>query len=186
LSFTIFVHYGNMKVLDKEFELFITASEIEKQVKQLAKTIEQDYKNKTPTFLVILNGAFIFAADLMKHYKGDCKVSFMRLSSYEGITSTGHVKKHIEAENLQDQDVIITEDIVDTGHSLEYILDYLDTQNVKSKRILSMFHKPKAYKKHYPLDYIGMNIPDKFILGYGLDYDGYGRNLPDIYQLKTS
>jgi len=175
-----------MKVLDKEFELFITAKEIDKYAEKLAKKIEADYKGKTPTFLVILNGAFIFAADLMKKYHGDCKVSFMKLSSYEGTTSTGLIKKHIDAENLEGQDVIITEDIVDTGNSLEFILDYLDKQNVKSKRIVSMFHKPDAYKKPYPIDYIGMNIPDKFILGYGLDYEGYGRNLPDIYQLKTT
>ena len=175
-----------MKVLDKEFELFITAKEIDKHAEKLAQRIEVDYKGKTPTFLVILNGAFIFAADLMKKYHGDCKVSFMKLSSYEGTTSTGLIKKHIDAENLEGQDVIITEDIVDTGNSLEFILDYLNKQNVKSKRIVSMFHKPDAYKKPYPIDYIGMNIPDKFILGYGLDYEGYGRNLPDIYQLKTT
>jgi hypoxanthine phosphoribosyltransferase len=175
-----------MKVLDKEFELFITAKEIDKHVKKLAKTIEEDYKGKTPVFLVVLNGAFIFAADLVRQYPGNCKLSFMRLSSYEGTKSSGQIKKHIEAENLRGQDVIITEDIVDTGNSLEFILDYLEKQNVKSKSIVSMFHKPDAYKKPYPIDYIGMNIPDKFILGYGLDYDGYGRNLPDIYQLKTS
>jgi hypoxanthine phosphoribosyltransferase len=175
-----------MKVLDKEFELFITADVINENVIKLAKRIEEDYKDKSPTFLVILNGAFMFAADLMKHYKGECKVSFLRLSSYEGTKTTGKIKKHIEAENLENEHVIITEDIVDTGNSLEYILNYLKTQNIKSQRIVSMFHKPDAYNKSYPIDYIGMNIPDKFILGYGLDYDGFGRNLPDIYQLKTS
>lgn len=175
-----------MKVLDKEFELFITAKEIDKHVKELAKKIGEDYKEKTPVFLVVLNGAFIFAADLVRQYPGDCKLSFMRLSSYEGTKSSGQIKKHIEAENLQNQDVIITEDIVDTGNSLEYITEYLETQNVKSKRIVSMFHKPDAYKKPYTIDYIGMNIPDRFILGYGLDYEGYGRNLPDIYQLKKT
>ncbi len=175
-----------MKVLDKEFELFISAEEIIENVKSIAETIEEDYKHKTPTFLVILNGAFMFAADLMKHYKGPCKVSFMRLSSYEGTTSSGQIKKHIEAQNLENEDVIIIEDIVDTGNSLEYIFNYLETQHIKSKRIASMFHKAAAYQKSYPIDYIGMNIPDKFILGYGLDYDGYGRNLPDVYQLKTT
>jgi len=175
-----------MKILDKEFERFITAEKIIEKVKTIAETIEEDYKDKTPTFLVILNGAFMFAADLMKYYKGPCMVSFMRLSSYEGTTSSGQIKKHIEAQNLENEDIIIIEDIVDTGNSLEYIFNYLEKQNVKSKRIASMFHKPDAYQKSYPIDYIGMNIPDKFILGYGLDYDGYGRNLPDIYQLKTS
>jgi len=175
-----------MKVLDKKFELFISAEKIIEKVKTIAQTIEEDYKDKTPTFLVILNGAFMFAADLMKYYKGPCKVSFMRLSSYEGTTSSGKIKKHVEADNLQNEDVIIIEDIVDTGNSLEYIFNYLETQHVKSKRMACMFHKPDAYQKAYSIDYIGMNIPDKFILGYGLDYDGYGRNLSDIYQLKTS
>lgn len=175
-----------MNVLDKEFELFIPADDINQGVKKLALEIEKDYKDKTPVFLVILNGAFMFAADLMKHYNGTCKVSFMKLSSYEGTKSTGKIKKHIEAENLDNEDIIITEDIVDTGNSLDYILEYLDKQNVKSKRIVSMFHKPEAYKKKHTIDYIGMSIPDKFILGYGLDYNGHGRNLPDIYQLKNT
>lgn len=175
-----------MKVLDKEFELFISAEDIHKNIKTVAKRIEEDYRDKTPTFLVILNGAFMFAADLMKHYNGPCKVSFMRISSYKGTASTGKIQSHIEASNLENEDVIITEDIVDTGNSLEFILNYLETKNLKSKRIASMFHKPDAYQKTYPIDYIGMNIPDKFILGYGLDYEGFGRNLPDIYQLKTS
>ncbi len=175
-----------MTVLDKQFELFIPQNKIQQSVEILAEEIYKDYADKTPVFLVILNGAFIFAADLMKHYKGSCKVSFMRISSYEGTSTTGKIKTHIEASGIKNEDVIIVEDIVDTGNSLEFIWQYLEEQNVKSKKIVSLFHKPKAYKKELPLDYIGMNIPDKFILGYGLDYDGHGRNLPDIYQLKTT
>jgi hypoxanthine phosphoribosyltransferase len=175
-----------MTVLDKQFELFISKNEIAQSVQSLAEKIYADYADKSPTFLVILNGAFMFAGDLLKHYKGQCKVSFMRISSYEGTTTTGKIKTHIEASNIDNEDVIIVEDIVDTGNSLEFIWDYLDKKSVKSKKIVSLFHKPEAYKKSISIDYIGMNIPDKFILGYGLDYDGYGRNLPDVYQLKTT
>lgn len=175
-----------MIVLDKQFELFIPQQEIQQSIKKLADEIYKDYSGKSPTFLVVLNGAFMFAADLMKKYKGNCKVSFMRISSYKGTSSSGKIKTHIEASNLENEDVIIVEDIVDTGNSLEFIWDYLNKKSTKSQKIVSLFHKPEAYKKSLPIHYIGMNIPDKFILGYGLDYDGYGRNLPDVYQLKTS
>ena len=175
-----------MKIRDLNFKLFISRDEIELCIKELAEQIQQDYADKTPTFLIILNGAFMFASDLIKHYKGDCKVSFMRLSSYRGTRSTGSVKNLIDAEELENEDVIIVEDIVDTGNSIEFILNHLKTKNIKSKRIVSLFHKPEAYHKTHHIDYIGKNIPDKFIVGYGLDYEGLGRNLPDVYQLKTS
>lgn len=174
-----------MTVRDLQFELFIPKGKINKCVETLAQAIYKDYKEKTPVFLVILNGAFMFASDLMKHYPGECKLSFMRLSSYQGTRSTGKIKTLIEVEQLENEDVIIVEDIVDTGNSIEYIIQHLKTKNLKSYRIASLFHKPDAYKKPYPIDYIGMNIPDKFILGYGLDYNGLGRNLPDVYKLKT-
>ena len=175
-----------MKIGDLEFMPFISRDEISKSVKALAARLEQDYTGKTPTFLVILNGAFMFASDLVKNYKGDCKLSFMRLASYQGTHTTGKVKAYLEAEQLKNKDIIIVEDIVDTGNSIEYLIKHLQAQNPKSYRIVSLFYKPDAYKKTYPIDYIGINIPDKFILGYGLDYDGLGRNLPDVYQLKTS
>ncbi len=175
-----------MTVLDKQFELFIPHHQIQQSVEALAQKIHQDYKDKTPVFLIVLNGAFIFAADLLKHYKGSCKVSFMRISSYEGTSTSGKIKTHMEVSDLENEEVIIVEDIVDTGNSLEFIWQHLSHKNVKSKKIVSLFHKPEAYKKNLPLDYVGINIPDKFILGYGLDYDGYGRNLPDVYQLKTT
>jgi hypoxanthine phosphoribosyltransferase len=175
-----------MTVLDKQFELFISQNEIARSVQSLAEKIYKDYADKSPVFLVVLNGAFMFAADLMKHYKGQCKINFLRISSYEGTSSTGKIKTHIEANGIDNEDVIIVEDIVDTGNSLEFIWDYLDKKSVRSKKIVSLFHKPEAYKKTLHIDYIGMNIPDRFILGYGLDYDGYGRNLPDVYQLKST
>lgn len=175
-----------MTVRDLQFELFITQDRINQCVETLAQTIHKDYQDKTPIFLVILNGAFMFASDLMKHYPGECKVSFMRLASYRGTRSTGEIKTYLEAEQFDNEDVIILEDIVDTGNSIEYIIQHLKTKNPKSYRIVSLFHKPDVYKKSYTINYIGMNIPDKFILGYGLDYNGLGRNLPDVYQLKTS
>lgn len=182
----IFVFYLKMTIGDLQFKPFISQLEIDNCVKKLAEQIHDNYANTTPTFLVILNGAFMFAADLLKHYKGDCRISFMRLSSYQGTQSTGQVKNLIEADNLDNKDIIIVEDIVDTGHSMDYILDYLETKNIKSKRIVSLFHKPDAYLKNHHIDYIGKIIPDKFIVGYGLDYNGLGRNLPDVYQLKSS
>ncbi|WP_445159269.1 hypoxanthine phosphoribosyltransferase [Mesohalobacter salilacus] len=175
-----------MTIRDLQFELFITQDDINKRVEELAKSIQNDYKDKTPTFLIILNGAFMFASDLIKHYQGECRVSFMRLASYRGTRSTGNISTYLEAEQLENEDVIIVEDIVDTGNSIEYIIQHLKTKNPKSYRIASLFHKPDAYKKSYPIDYIGISIPDKFIVGYGLDYNGLGRNLPDVYQLKTS
>jgi len=175
-----------MTILDKQFELFIPNNRIMQSVNSLADQIYEDYAQKKPVFLVILNGAFIFAADLLKYYKGECKVNFLKISSYEGTSSSGKIKTHIDAVNLENEDIIVVEDIIDTGNSLEFITDYLNNKNIKSKKIVSLFHKPEAYKKSFPIDYIGMEIPDKFILGYGLDYDGYGRNLPDVYQLKTS
>jgi len=175
-----------MKIEDLEFKPFITREEIDESVKKLADQIQKDYADKSPTFLVILNGAFMFASDLVKKYNGDCKMSFMQLSSYRGLKSTGEVKNLIDAQHLEDEDVIIVEDIVDTGNSLDYILDYLKNKNIRSKRIASLFHKPDAYQKNHRIDYIGKSIPDKFIVGYGLDYNGLGRNLPDVYQLKTS
>lgn len=175
-----------MIIKDLQFVPFISQSEIQNCVKNLAEKIQEDYAHKTPTFLVILNGAFMFASDLLKHYKGDCNVNFMRLSSYRGTQSTGNVKNLIQADNLENKDIIIVEDIVDTGNSIDYILDYLKTKNTKSRCIVSLFHKPEAYLKTHHIDYIGKNIPDKFIVGYGLDYEGLGRNLPDVYQLKTN
>jgi len=175
-----------MTVKDLQFELFITQDQINKRVEQLASSLQKDYKGKTPTFLIILNGAFMFASDLMKHYQGQCKVSFMRLASYRGTRSTGKINNYLDAEQLENEDIIIIEDIVDTGNSIEYIIQHLKTKNLKSCRIASLFYKPDAYKKSYSIDYIGFEIPDKFILGYGLDYNGLGRNLPDIYQLKTN
>lgn len=175
-----------MTIRDLEFELFITQNAINERVEELARTIQKDYKGKTPIFLIILNGAFMFASDLIKHYQGECRVSFMRLASYRGTRSTGNINTYLEAEQLNNEDVIIVEDIVDTGNSIEYIIEHLKTKNPNTYRIVSLFHKPDAYKKLYPIDYIGISIPDKFIVGYGLDYNGLGRNLPDVYQLKTS
>ncbi|MFN2261638.1 MAG: hypoxanthine phosphoribosyltransferase [Psychroflexus sp.] len=174
-----------VKLHDLEFEPYLNHDEIQKAVQNLAQKINDDYKGKTPIFLGILNGAFMFLSDLMKYYEGDCEVSFTKLASYEGTSSTGDVKTLLGAGNLENRDVIVVEDIVDTGNTLEHIVAQLKTEAVASYKIVSLFYKPEAYKKSFPIDYVGLEIPNKFIVGYGLDYDGLGRNISEIYQLKS-
>ena len=175
-----------IKLHDLEFEPYLGPEKIQDTVKQLAEKLSKDYALKTPIFLGILNGAFMFLSDLLKHYQGDCEVSFTKLASYKGTSSTGDVSTLLGAGNLKNRDVIVIEDIVDTGLTLEHIVSQLKKEGVASFKIASLFFKPEAYKKSLPIDYIGLEIPNKFIVGYGLDYNGLGRNLPEIYQLKSS
>lgn len=171
-------------VKDKKFSLFIPSSEIQKSIKTLADKINADFKNEKPLFIVILNGAFMFAADLFKHIKLDCEISFAKLASYEGTKSTSHVKKLIGlAENIKDRKIIIVEDIIDTGITIDNIIKEIEQQHPQQIKICTLFFKPMALKKEIKIDYIGMEIPNDFIVGYGLDYDGQGRNLPDIYKI---
>jgi len=175
-----------IKLHDLEFEPYLGPERIQDVVKQLAEELSKDYSSKTPIFLGILNGAFMFLSDLLKYYKGDCEVSFTKLASYKGTSSTGEVSTLLGAGNLMDRDVIVIEDIVDTGLTLEHIVSQLKKEGVASFKIASLFFKPEAYKKSLPIDYVGLEIPNKFIVGYGLDYNGLGRNLPEIYQLKSN
>ncbi|WP_322962723.1 hypoxanthine phosphoribosyltransferase [Psychroflexus curvus] len=175
-----------VKLHDLEFEPYLDQKTLQKSVKQLAERICADYTTKTPVFLGILNGAFMFLSDLMKYYEGDCEISFTKLASYEGISSTGEVSTLLGAGNLKGKDVIVVEDIVDTGNTLEHIVDVLKNEGVASYKIASLFLKPEAYKKTLPIDYVGIEIPNKFIVGYGLDYNGLGRNISEIYQLKSN
>ncbi|WP_026302556.1 phosphoribosyltransferase family protein [Psychroflexus tropicus] len=175
-----------VKLHDLEFEPYLDQQAIESSVKIIAEHIYSDYQSKTPVFLGILNGAFMFLSDLMKFYKGDCEISFTKLASYEGTSSTQNINTLLGAGNLEGKDVIVVEDIVDTGHTLEHIVDVLKTEQVASYKIASLFFKPEAYLKSLPIDYIGLEIPNKFIVGYGLDYNGLGRNLSEIYQLKPN
>ncbi|MFO7745833.1 MAG: hypoxanthine phosphoribosyltransferase [Psychroflexus sp.] len=174
-----------VKLHDLEFEPYLDQNTLQQSIKKLAEQISADYDSKTPIFLGILNGAFMFLSDLMKYYEGDCEISFTKLASYEGTSSTGEVSTLLGVGNLKGRDVIIVEDIVDTGNTLEHIVQVLEKEGVASYKIASLFFKPEAYKKSLPIDYIGLEIPNKFIVGYGLDYNGLGRNISEIYQLKS-
>jgi len=173
-----------IKVIDKEFEIFIPFKEIDNAIQGVANQINKDYKNKKPLFVVILNGAFMFAADLFKKLTIECEVSFVKLSSYQGTKTTEKVKKIIGLnESIQGRHVIIVEDIIDTGITMEHLLKELEAMKPHDIRLATLLFKPEAFRKDFKIRYIGMNIPNDFILGYGLDYDGFARNLPDIYKL---
>jgi hypoxanthine phosphoribosyltransferase len=173
-----------IKVIDKEFEIFIPFKEIDNAIQGVANQINKDYKNKKPLFVVILNGAFMFAADLFKKLTIECEVSFVKLSSYQGTKTTEKVKKIIGLnESIQGRQVIIVEDIIDTGITMEHLLKELEAMKPHDIRLATLLFKPEAFRKDFKIHYIGMNIPNDFILGYGLDYDGFARNLPDIYKL---
>lgn len=169
---------------DKQFVPFISGEEIDFAIANMAKQMDDDFFDDVPVFIGVLNGAFMVMADLMKHYRGMCEVSFVKMASYEGTQSTNEVKQLIGLnQNLEGKTVVVVEDIVDTGNTIEELKAIFKQQNVKHFKIATLFLKPDAYKKDIKLDYVGIRIPDKFIVGYGLDYDGLGRNLPDIYQL---
>ncbi|WP_245895634.1 hypoxanthine phosphoribosyltransferase [Flavobacterium album] len=171
---------------DKHFVPFITAEDIDAVVMRMAKQAESDLKDETPVFIGVLNGAFMVVSDFVKHYDGPCEVSFVKLASYEGTESTGEIKQLIGlSQSLEGRSVVIIEDIVDTGNTIVELKKMFESQNVKQLKIATLFFKPEAYTKDIALDYIGFEIPNKFIVGYGLDYDGLGRNLPEIYQLQS-
>ena len=169
---------------DKTFEPFISAEEIDFAVANMAKQMDDDFFDDIPVFVGVLNGSFMVMSDLMKHYRGMCEVSFVKMASYEGTKSTNEIKKLIGVnQNLEGRTVVIVEDIVDTGNTIEELKAIFKQEKVKHLKIATLFFKPDAYKKDIKLDYVGIRIPDKFIVGYGLDYDGLGRNLTDVYQL---
>lgn len=173
-----------IQVHDKSFETYLSEEIIQKRIKELADIINKDYTGKRPLFIAILNGSFMFAADLFKHLEIGAEICFIKLASYKGMKSTGNVVTSIGLEDdLFGKEIIIVEDIVDTGKTLHKFLPKLEHQQPKSMKIATLLHKSAATV--YPLkpDYIGFDIPDKFVVGYGLDYDGLGRNLKEIYQL---
>ncbi len=176
-----------IKIHDKYFKPYKSKTEIAKYVSYLVKKIENDLEeNEVPLFIGILNGSFMFAADFIREFKGECEISFVKFASYEGIASTGEVKKLVGInENLEGRTVIILEDIIDTGNTLTEIYNIFKDKKLKKLRIATLFFKPDVFRKELHIDYIGKSIPDKFIVGYGLDYDGLGRNIPSIYQLTT-
>ena len=171
---------------DKQFEKYLTATDVQHAVKGVAVRVADDYKTKNPVFLVVLNGAFFFAADLIKRFSYPCELSFIKVASYDGLSSSGDISTVMGAEpSLKDRHVIVVEDIVDSGNTIEAIVQILNQEQVASYSIASHFYKPDAYLKSFHLDYVGMEIEDRFIVGYGLDYNGLGRNLKDIYILKA-
>jgi hypoxanthine phosphoribosyltransferase len=170
---------------DKKFTPYLDASEIAEVVKTTAEKINKDYQGKEVLFIAILNGSFIFAADLVRHLTIKHTISFVKVASYEGLSSTGTVKKLIGLmDALENKHVIILEDIVDTGNTLDKLLPTLEAEKPASLSLCTLLFKPEAFKADFEIAYIGKEIPNKFIVGYGLDYDGYGRNLPDIYQIS--
>lgn len=172
-------------VKDKSFKPYISEEDIQSSVRKVASKINDDYKGKRPIFLGVLNGSFMFFGDLLKSIDLECTVSFVKLASYEGIGSTGKVDELIGLkENIEGRDVILIEDIVDTGNTLIKLHEILSKKNPKSIKIATLLYKPEAYKKHHPIDYVGIEISNAFVLGYGLDYDGLGRNLSSIYVLN--
>ncbi len=175
---------NKIKIHDKYFEPFIVFDEIDKATIKLADSINKDLSGKTPIFLVILNGSFMFAGDLLKKIELSCEVSFVKLSSYVGTKSTEKVRQLIGFdEDIKGRTIIIVEDIIDSGITMENVLGQLDSMGAAEVHIATLLFKPKAFKKSYKVDYVGIEIPNDFIVGYGLDYDNQGRNLRDIYKI---
>lgn len=173
-----------IKVHDKSFETYLAEDQIQQRIKELAAAINADYAGKRPLFIAILNGSFMFAADLFKQVNIDAELCFIKLASYKGMKSSGNVVTSIGLEDdLFGKDVVIVEDIVDTGKTLHNFLPKLMHQQPKSLKIASLLHKSEATEYPLTIDYVGFDIPNKFVVGYGLDYDGLGRNLKEIYQL---
>ena len=177
---------SRITINDKTFEPSISEAEIKQRVKDLAQKISRDMEGKNPLFLAVLNGAFIFAADLMREMTIPCEISFVKLASYQGTTSTGKIKEVIGInENLSGRTIIILEDIVESGLTMKRMIESLGTRNPESVHICTLFFKPDRLKVDLSIDYVAFRIPDDFILGYGLDYDQRGRGLKDVYTLVS-
>ncbi|RPD46885.1 hypoxanthine phosphoribosyltransferase [Hymenobacter sediminis] len=168
---------------NKQFEPYLSAAQLSDAVQAVAARINQDYAGQTPLFVAVLNGSFMFVADLMKHIALDCEVSFVKVASYQGTSSTGEVKELLGlTEELQGRPVIILEDIVDTGHTMRMLLNTLAEKQPDSLEVATLFLKPECLQHELSIRYVGLSIPNDFIVGYGLDYDGLGRNYPDVYK----
>ena len=173
-----------VKIKDKSFRVSIPEAEIKNRVKLLAQQMSKDLEGKNPLFLAVLNGSFVFAADLMREMTIPCEISFVKLASYQGTTSTGKIKEVIGInEDLSGRTVVIVEDIVESGQTMKRMIESLGTRNPASVQICTLFFKPDKLKEELTLDYVAFRIPDDFIVGYGLDYDGLGRELKDVYTI---
>jgi len=175
-----------LTIKDKTFAVSIPAAEIQKQVKRVAEEISSDLDGKNPIFIGVLNGSFMFMADLMKSVSVPSELCFVKFSSYQGTSSTGQVKEFLGlTQDVKDRTVVIVEDIVETGFTMKYMLDYLAERGPKEVKVATLLVKTELLKVDVRVDYRAFNIANDFIVGYGLDYDGYGRNLPDIYSLVS-
>jgi hypoxanthine phosphoribosyltransferase len=176
-----------IQIKDKTFEVFIPEAGLAEKVSAVAQRINREYEGKNPVFVAILNGSFMFAADLMKKISIPCEITFVKVASYHAMHSTGKVKELIGlSESIAGRHVVVVEDIVDTGITMEQILAQLRTYGPASVRTAVLLFKPDALQKDVPLDYVCFEIANRFVVGYGLDYDGYGRNLPGLYVLREA
>lgn len=176
-----------IKVHDKYFVPYMTEVTVLERIAQLAEQIDKDYAGKKPLFIAILNGSFMFASDLFKYISIEAEICFIKLASYKGTKSTGQVITAIGLDtDIVDRHVVVLEDIIDTGKTMNEFLPQLQNQQPASLKIAALLHKPEATAYPITIDYLGFSVPDKFLLGYGLDYDGLGRNLKEIYQLTES
>jgi len=174
-----------MKLHDKEFELFIDSTAIQNRVLEIATLINSDFRDKDPLFIGVLNGAFMFASDLFKHLEIPAEISFIKVSSYEKLTSTGDVKQLLGLDRpVIDREVIILEDIIDSGNTMVQLLKTITGLGAKNIEIASLLVKPDALKHKIDIKYIGFEIPNAFVVGYGMDFNGQGRNHSGLYQLK--
>lgn len=174
----------NIKIHDKFFTPYIKNAKIEARSQEIADQISLEYKDKQPIFVVVLNGAFVFASEVFKRVQCPCEVLFVRVSSYEGTQSTGKINHVSGLDTIpENRHLIVVEDIVDTGFTLDFLLKELNTKTPKSTKIVSLLYKPDAFKGSFTIDYIGFTIPNEFVVGFGLDYNYLGRNLPDIYHI---
>ena len=171
-------------VLDKKFSPFIKANQIDEAVQHIANKINIELQGKNPLFIVVLNGAFMFASDLFKKITIDCELSFVKLSSYVGTQTTSTVRELIGLDRvLKDRTVVVVEDIIDTGITMAHTIPLLHQLEAEEVKIATLLFKPDAFQKDFRIDYVGIEIPNDFIIGYGLDYDGLARNLPEIYKI---
>ena len=178
---------SRVTIKDKTFETSMPAAMIQARVKELAQQISKDMEGKNPLFLAVLNGAFIFAADLMREMTIPCEISFVKLASYQGTTSTGKIQEVLGInEDLSGRTVIILEDIVETGLTIKQMIESLGTRNPASVHVCTLFFKPECLQEDIMLEYVAFRIPNDFILGYGLDYDQQGRGLKDLYTIVNS
>ena len=176
---------NKIKLQDKTFRVLISAEEIDKAVSRVADQLNERYQGRTPIFLGVLSGSFLFLADLVRKVNFESQLAFVKISSYDGTESTGNVKQQFGVDfDLEGRDIIIVEDIVETGHSMNYLLDHLRKKNPASISICTLFFKPEKFLYEYDIDYTALSIGNEFIVGYGLDYNQLGRNLKDIYVVE--